>query len=210
MEASDDPDVRCLSTRTVYENPWMRLSEDEVERRDGSTGLYGVVHAPDFVLVIPFDGERYHLVEQFRYPVGARLWEFPQGAVPGGHDLPPADQARIELAEETGLRAGSLRLLGYLHDAYGRCTTGFHAFLATELEPGSAHREPEEQDMRSASFTARELWSLVDSGLLTDAASLAAWALLHRPSDADVGHAGSLDSAHSIDGTETGAPRHAR
>lgn len=190
-QRDDAADVRRLSTRTVYENPWMRLSEDEVERRDGSTGLYGVVHAPDFVLVIPFDGERYHLVEQFRYPVGARLWEFPQGAVPAGHDLPPEEQARVELAEETGLRTGSLRRLGYLHDAYGRCTTGFHAFLATDLEAGPAHREPEEQDMRTSCFTAGELWSLVDAGLLTDAASLAAWALLHRPADpGPVGGAG--------------------
>lgn len=179
--APDDlPDVRTLASRLVYENPWMSVTEDDVQRRDGSIGHYGVVHSRDFVVVIPFDGERYHLVEQYRYPVGARLWEFPQGSVPGGEDLPPEDLAAIELAEETGLRAGRLELLGFLHHGYGRSTNGFHAFYATDLATGQAQREVEEQDMRSGAFTLDELWALVADGTMTDAASLAALALLER------------------------------
>lgn len=158
----------------------MSVTEDDVQRRDGSIGKYGVVHSRDFVVVIPFDGERYHLVEQFRYPVGARLWEFPQGSVGGGEALPPEELAAIELAEETGLRAGHLERLGFLHHGYGRSTNGFHVLYATELTAGPAEREVEEQDMRSGSFTLDELWSLVDEGAMTDAASLAALALLDR------------------------------
>jgi 8-oxo-dGTP pyrophosphatase MutT (NUDIX family) len=170
-----------LSSRLVYENAWMSVTEDDVQRRDGSIGQYGVVHSRDFVLVIPFDGERYHLVEQFRYPVGARLWEFPQGSVPGSESLPPPELAAIELAEETGLRAGRLEHLGFLHHGYGRSTNGFHAFFATELTLGPAEREVEEQDMRSGAFTLEEMWALVHEGVMTDAASLAALALLdHR------------------------------
>jgi 8-oxo-dGTP pyrophosphatase MutT (NUDIX family) len=180
-----DPDVRTLASRLVYENPWMSVTEDEVQRRDGSIGHYGVVHSRDFVVVIPFDGERYHLVEQFRYPVGARLWEFPQGSVAGAEWLPPEDLAAMELAEETGLRAGRLERLGFLHHGYGRSTNGFHAFYATQLTAGPAQREVEEQDMRSGAFTRDELWSLVEAGVMTDAASLAAWALLdHRTASA--------------------------
>jgi 8-oxo-dGTP pyrophosphatase MutT (NUDIX family) len=179
------PDVRKLGSRLVYENPWMSVTEDDVQRRDGSIGKYGVVHSRDFVLVIPFDGERYHLVEQYRYPVGARLWEFPQGSVAGGESLPPEELAAIELAEETGIRAAHLELLGFLHHGYGRSTNGFHAFYATELVPGPAEREVEEQDMRSGAFTQDELWDLVATGVMTDAASLAALALLDRRKRAD-------------------------
>lgn len=175
-----DPDVRCLSSREVYANPWMRVTEDEVLRRDGSTGLYGVVHSRDFVLVIPFDGERYHLVEQFRYPVGARRWEFPQGSVADAAGMTPAQMAVVELAEETGLRAGSLQPLGFLHAGYGRSTNGFHVFLATDLEAGTAAPEVEEQDMRTAAFTADEIWAMVGSGSITDSHSLAAIALLEH------------------------------
>jgi 8-oxo-dGTP pyrophosphatase MutT (NUDIX family) len=164
----------------VYENPWMSVTEDDVQRRDGSIGQYGVVHSRDFVLVIPFDGERYHLVEQYRYPVGARLWEFPQGSVAGGESLPPEALAAIVLVEETGIRAGRLERLGFLHHGYGRSTNGFHAFYATELVLGPAEREVEEQDMRSGAFSRDELWDLVATGVMTDAASLAALALLDR------------------------------
>ena len=169
-----------MSSRVVYENPWMSLHEDEVRRRDGSIGLYGVVHSRDFVVVVPYDGERYHLVEQYRYPVGARLWEFPQGSFAGPDPVSPEEMASIELAEETGLTASRLELLGFLHHGYGRSTNGFHAFYATGLAPGTAEREVEEQDMRTASFTLDEIWALVDAGHLTDAASLAALALLER------------------------------
>jgi hypothetical protein len=34
-------------------------------------GIYGVVDKPTAAVVIPRDGDRLHLVEQFRYPVGA-------------------------------------------------------------------------------------------------------------------------------------------
>jgi len=173
------PDIRTLASRPVYENPWMTVTEDLIERRDGSTGVYGVVHSPDFVVVIPFDGARYHLVEQYRYPVKGRFWEFPQGSV-ADPDLNPEEIARTELAEESGLEATELRHLGFLHSAYGRATNGFHVFLATGLTEGKTAREHEEQDMLSGAFTEEELWDLVAGGTFADAASLAAWALLER------------------------------
>lgn len=179
-DLSAAPDVECLARREVYRNPWMSLTEDDVRRRDGSTGRYGVVHSADFVLIVPFDGERFHLVEQYRYPVGARLWEFPQGSVSEPPGLRPEQMAAVELAEESGLTAGSLELLGYLHHAYGRATNGFHVFYATGLRAVEATRDAEEQDLRPGAFTVAEVWALVDAGRLTDAASLAALALLER------------------------------
>ena len=175
---STPPDVVLRDSRTVYANPWVRLTEDAIVRPDGSSGTYAVLHAPDFAVVLPFDGERFHLVEQYRYPVRARLWEFPQGAVA---DAPsPEEAAAVELAEECGLAAETLLLLGFLHESNGRSTSGFHAYLATGLRPVAAAREPEEQDMVTAAFTLDEVWGLVESGRMTDAASLAALALLGR------------------------------
>jgi hypothetical protein len=43
-----------------------------LRRSDGSTGSYGVVDSPDIALIIPADGDRLHLVEQYRYPVAGR------------------------------------------------------------------------------------------------------------------------------------------
>ena len=169
-----------MSGRTIYANPWIRLTEDDVPQPDGTTAPYAVLHAPDFVVILPFDGERFHLVEQYRYPVGRRLWEFAQGSVTEPAGLAPEAVARIELAQESGLAAGRLDLLGYLHESTGRATNGFHAYLATGLSPVAAHREPQEADMRTGAFTLDEVWGLIDGGLLTDASSVAALALLAR------------------------------
>ena len=56
----------------------MIVREDEIRRPDGSLGIYGVVDKPNYALIIAADGDRLRLVEQFRYPVGERRWEFPR------------------------------------------------------------------------------------------------------------------------------------
>jgi len=76
--------IRRLGSRTVYANQWLTLREDDIERPDGSTGIYAVIDKPDFALVIPVERDGFHLVEQYRYPVGGRYWEFPQGTAPEG------------------------------------------------------------------------------------------------------------------------------
>jgi len=98
--------------REIYRNPWMVLREDDIRRPDGSSGVYAVVDKPTYALVMPYDGHRFRLVEQFRYPVGARRWEFPQGTAPGVADTEPFELAERELREETGLRATSFDPLG--------------------------------------------------------------------------------------------------
>jgi hypothetical protein len=71
--------MRMTSSREVYRNPWIRVREDRVELTDGSPGVYGVVEKPHFALVLPYADEGFWLVEQFRYPIRRRAWEFPQG-----------------------------------------------------------------------------------------------------------------------------------
>jgi 8-oxo-dGTP pyrophosphatase MutT (NUDIX family) len=118
------------------------------------------------------------LVEQFRYPVGRRAWEFPQGTWTAGSDGSAEELARAELAEETGLRAGSLRHLGHLDLAPGLSTQEFDVWLATDLTQGPTAREATEADMRSAFVGEAELRAMVRDGRFTDGPSLAAYTLL--------------------------------
>lgn len=175
-----DP-IECIETREVYRNPWMIVREDDVRRQDGSLGIYGVIDKPTYALVIARDGNRYRLVEQFRYPIGLRRWEFPQGTAPGtleGSEPEPAELAMRELREETGLRARSVALLGRLDLAPGTSSQRGWVFLATDLTEGQHEREPEEQDMRSAWFTDAQIDRMITDGVITDAQSIAAWMLL--------------------------------
>lgn len=170
--------METLGTREVYANPWMVVREDAIGRADGTTGIYGVVDKPHYALVIPMDGERLRLVEQYRYPLGMRRWEFPQGTAPERADLEPRELAERELREETGLRAGRLVELGLLDVAPGLTSQRGRVFLATQLTEGFHEREHEEQDMRSAWFPRAEFEAMVARGDITDAQSIAAYTLL--------------------------------
>jgi 8-oxo-dGDP phosphatase len=176
--APDRADVRTLSTGIVYEDQWMRLRRDEIERRDGSRGTYAFVEKSDFALVIPAENDGFHLVEEYRYPIGRRTWSFPQGGFPSGQAGSPTELARLELLQETGLRASTLVRLGFLHCAHGISSQGGHFFLATGLAPGAPEREREEQDMRQAWIPRARFEEMISEGLVTDDSSLAAYALL--------------------------------
>ncbi len=174
--------IRRLSSREVYRNSWLTLREDGIRRPDGSDGIYAVVDKPTFALVIAQAGDRFHLVEQFRYPLGMRRWEFPQGTAPEPADLEPAELAARELREETGLRAASMTPLGLLDVAPGMSSQRGWVFLATDVTEGEHEREHEEQDMHSEWFTGDAIESMIRDGTITDAQSIAAWMLLrlHR------------------------------
>jgi len=174
----DDQVVRTISSREVYRNAWLSVREDEVVRADGSAGVYGVVDKPDFALVIPQDLDGFWLVEQFRYPVGRRAWEFPQGSWGAGASGSNIDLARSELAEETGLRAGQLRHLGHLYEAYGFCSQGFDVYLATDLQIGAVAREETEQDMVHRAVSEKEFRRMIQTSEVVDGATLAAYSLL--------------------------------
>jgi 8-oxo-dGTP pyrophosphatase MutT (NUDIX family) len=171
-------EIVTTASRVVYENPWLRVTEDDVRRPDGSSGVYGVVHKPDFSLVVPLTSHGFHLVEQYRYPARGRYWEFPQGSWEEDPEVDPEDLARGELAEETGLRAGELRKLGVLHESYGFATQRGHVYLATDLTDGVASPEPEEGDLRCRHVPFEQFPRMVAAGQITDAVTIAAYGLV--------------------------------
>jgi 8-oxo-dGTP pyrophosphatase MutT (NUDIX family) len=180
--------IERLSSRVAYRNNWMTLHEDTIRRPDGSEGIYAVVDKPTFALVIPRDGDRFQLVEQFRYPIGKRSWEFPQGTAPGQVEMDGLELAGHELREETGLTAGTMTTLGFIDIAPGMSSQRGQVFVATDLTEGVPEREHEEQDMRSGWFSRADMEQMMRDGVLTDAQTLAAWALylLHEPRTGNV------------------------
>ncbi|MEJ7831449.1 MAG: NUDIX hydrolase [Nocardioides sp.] len=170
--------VETLGSKQVYANPWMAVREDAIRRSDGSTGIYNVVETPDIALIIPADGDRLHLVEQYRYPVAGRRWEFPSGSADQELDVDAAALGARELREETGLLAGSLIPIGTLDVAPSMFSQRCRIFLATDLTYGEPQRELEEQDMRSAWFTRADVEHMIRDGTITDAKSTAAYTLL--------------------------------
>jgi ADP-ribose pyrophosphatase len=82
------------------------------------------------------------MIEQYRYPVDAALWEIPAGRLERG-ESPLACAAR-ELEEETGYRAGHMEKLANIYSAPAYCTEIISVFLATGLKAGQQHLDGDE------------------------------------------------------------------
>lgn len=177
-----DPEIKLIESKVVYKNRWMKVREDRVRRLNGDHGLFGIVDKPDYSLVIPFDGKRFHMVQQYRYPVDGRYWEFPQGSMEMSPDTTPEEVAAVELAEETGLRADSMAKLGKLFQAYGYSNQSVHIFLATDLVEGEQNLATEEQGLVCTSFTRQEIDTMLGRGDIADLATIGALHLFDRES----------------------------
>jgi ADP-ribose pyrophosphatase len=172
-------DIETLSSRIAYENRWMRVREHAIRYRDGAPGIYGVVEKPNFVVVVPLESDgSIHLVEQYRYPVGRRMWELPQGAWEQRPDAVPLEVARGELREETGLDAAEIIHVGHLLQAPGYATQEYDIYLARNLRRIEAALEPTEQDLITRAFPAAAVIDMVLNGVIQDASSIAALGLL--------------------------------
>jgi 8-oxo-dGTP pyrophosphatase MutT (NUDIX family) len=163
---------RTLSSREVYENPWIRLREDAVVRPDGEEGIYGVVHFKNVAIgILAVEDDFIYLVGQYRYTLEQYSWEIPEGGCPEDEDLLGA--AQRELAEETGLRAAKWEMMG---EAYlSNSVTDERAvwFIATGLTEGAHHPEGTEQLMvRRVPY--EQALRMALTGEITDALSLLA------------------------------------
>ena len=180
--APDDPERPApfaqLTTRTVYRSNWLHLREDTYAQPDGVIATYGVIDKQDFAIVIAESDGKFHLVEQFRYAIGKRSWEFPMGTWPAGRSGTPEELARQELVEETGLTAGTWRQLGHrMFEAGGFCSQGFSVFHATDLTHGSHDREDTEADMVQALVSEPEFRTMIRDGRIVDGPTVAAYAM---------------------------------
>lgn len=154
------------------------MREDVIERANGERGLYGVIDKDPACIVIPLhhtpDGDFIYLVEQFRYTVGARFLELPQGGWER-HDADPEEMARGELREETGLRADRLTHLATLQIGYGVMNQKHHIFLAEGLTPGEPDLDPEESDLEVHRVPVLEFEAMLLDGRIVDNCTAAAW-----------------------------------
>ena len=173
-----EPEIRTLRSRVLYADEWIRLRKDDIERRDGSHGTYAVVERDDSVVIIPSDNGGFHLVEEYRYPVGQRNWSFPQGGFPRGETGTPEELARLELAQEAGLHASRLTHLGRLTAAHGMTSQRCDHFLATGLTRCPTDPEPEEIGIKEAWFSRSEFEEMTRDGRVTDDSTVAAYTLL--------------------------------
>lgn len=102
-----------ISTEKIYENPWIRLDEDRVEK-DGKSGIFWVVTMKSGVAVLLIDEDNHVILsKEFKYALKRYDINLPGWAMDPGET--PLDCAKRETEEELGYTADEWISLGHIH-----------------------------------------------------------------------------------------------
>jgi 8-oxo-dGTP pyrophosphatase MutT (NUDIX family) len=162
---------RRRTRRVGYANPWITVWHDEVDRPDGSAGIYGVIHFANLAAgaVVLDDDDRVLFVGQHRYALDAYSWEIPEGGVPPDEEIEAG--TRRELLEETGVVADRWRELVRFHLSNSVSDESGVLFAARAVSHGTAAPEPSEELVtRWVAFD--EALRMIRSGEISDAMTI--------------------------------------
>jgi len=168
---NEDMPIKIQVTRIAYENPWIKVREDKILRKNGKEGIYGYLEVGESVCVVAVDEEvRICIVESYRHPFNAWFWELPGGGSEGEELI---SASKKELEEETGIFANKWTKLGRARVCNGLSNEWQTNVLATELEYGDfVQQEDETRDRKFV--TLEELDALIASGEFADNQSITA------------------------------------
>ncbi len=128
----------------VYSGRIVHLRKERVTLPNGHTVELEIVrHKGASAVAAVDDAGRVTLIRQFRHAAGGFIWELPAGILADASE-PPAECAKRELLEETGLSAREWRHLGTIVTTPGFTDERIHLFLARRLEQAEHAREHDE------------------------------------------------------------------
>jgi hypothetical protein len=170
MEQHPNP-WKTLSTRPLYDNPWIGVREDQVINPKGGQGIYGVVHFKNKAIgIIPVDEEGYTwLVGQYRYALEEYCWEIPMGGGPLAHRRTRIGQAGTEGGN--GFTAARWTMIARIHTSNSVTDEEGFVFLAEGLTPGETAPE-ETEDLVVRKVHLREAVAMVMDNRITDSISV--------------------------------------
>ena len=169
---------RVIGSRNVYDGNIVHLRVDTVQLPNGHESQREIVSHRGAVCVVPVrtDGAVL-MVRQFRLAAGRVLLEIPAGTLEADED--PAACAARELEEETGFKPGRLGKLFHAFLSPGYSTEVVHAYVATELTPGTVHLDAGE-NVRTEAIPLDEIETRILSGEIEDAKTIAALLMVQR------------------------------
>jgi len=145
---------------------------DRVRLPNGNEAQLALLEHPGAAAIVPFaDRDSVLLLHQFRYAAGGSIWEVPAGKLDGDED--PAECARRELLEETGMSAGHIVRTGEIWTTPGFTDERIVLFAAWDLSPGEVAHEAHEV-IRVERVRLRRALEMIDGGEIRDAKTIAA------------------------------------
>ena len=147
--------------------------QDDIRTPDGKVAKWDFIDHKGAAAVLPvLEDGRILMVRQYRNALERETLEIPAGGLQDKNE--PMRRAAIrELKEETGYRAGKLKLLLRIHTTVAFCNERIDIFLATALKPGK-QRLDEEEYLNVETHSLEELIRLIYAGKLQDSKTVSA------------------------------------
>lgn len=168
---------QTLSSKIVYQNPWIKVREDDIIHPSGKKGIYGVVEIPAGVFMIAINEEdnMILLVRQHRYCTGITSWEIPGGGLKKGNTV--ESQVKEELKEEANAIFQSFELLGKTQTQPGITTQIDYFVLAHKTKFIHSQQEEKQGDEgidKAKFFPIEEVLLMIEKGEINHGQSLTA------------------------------------
>jgi len=156
---------KTKSSTEVFSGHIMKVYKDEIFLGEKTATREVVRHkGATAILAVDENGSAF-FVEQFRYPIGAPVFEAPAGKIDPGEI--PLECAKRELLEECGVTAEKWTELGPMFSSPGFCDEVIHLFLAENLSESVPNPDEDEfLDIIKMNFD--EAYKAVISGELKD------------------------------------------
>lgn len=160
-----------LSARMVYSGGVFSVYEKTSQASDGRQGLFSVIKARDWAVVVPIlgrgPGATLLMVRQYRHGSDTPSLEFPGGVVETGEA--PEKAAARELAEETGYLPGTLLHAGTVFPNPAIQGNRYHVFVALDPYPAVERNLDEHEIVDADLYPAGEILDSMGEGELRHA-----------------------------------------
>lgn len=163
---------KIVKIESVFATPWFDVMAQWV---GDDTNPFYALSVSDYVSIVAVTPDQnYILVRQFRAAVSGLTVEFPSGTVDKG--VTPRQTAIRELFEETGYKAGSMRLAGVLRPDTGRLMNRLWVFYAESCRIVAGAKS--ESGIEPFVVSSKRLDNMIRAGKFNHALNLAAFALV--------------------------------
>jgi ADP-ribose pyrophosphatase len=123
---------KILHTDSVYRDPYVEVTRDDVIRPDGKPGTHVKVFMKPGVSVLAMDAQKnVYLTHEFHYAIGRYSTELASGGIEKGESA--LSTAQRELREELGIVANDWLDLGSVHPFTTIIESPTQLYLATDL-----------------------------------------------------------------------------
>lgn len=166
---------KTINSQLVFDNPWCRVRQDEVELPNGVLiDDYFVNVRPDIVLVLAVTQNREIVfVCQYRHGVSKILLELPGGSLDSQTENTLTAAAR-ELEEETGYVAEQMVQLATLYDNPVKDTNTIYLIVAEPAYPSGRQQLDVTEDVEIVLIPVEDVLERISTGEICVCGTIAA------------------------------------